>query len=117
MALISGKLLQAETGNMAIYKSMGLSTGRLRLSFALRFLIAVMAGSVIGLLISAAFADGLIGRMFRLFGIGDFHSGFGILGTLLPLVAIPLLFFLFAWAFSARLKQLSIVTLITENDD
>ena len=30
--------MQAETGNMAVYKSMGLSTGRLRRSFALRFL-------------------------------------------------------------------------------
>ncbi|MDE7268603.1 MAG: hypothetical protein K2N89_14175 [Lachnospiraceae bacterium] len=117
VALISGKLLQAETGNMAIYKSMGLSTGRLRLSFALRFLIAVTAGSVVGLLLSAVFADGLIRRMFRLLGIGDFHSGFSMLGTLLPLAAIPLLFFLFAWTFSARLKQVSIVTLITENND
>ncbi len=117
VALISGKLLQAETGNMAVYKSMGLSTARLRLSFALRFLAVVMAGAVIGLLVSAVFADGLIGRMFRSFGIGDFHSGFSMMGTFLPLAAIPLLFFLFAWFFSARLKQVSIVTLITENDD
>ena len=36
------------------------------------------------------------------------------MGTFLPLVVIPVLFFLFAWAFSARLKQVSIVTLITE---
>lgn len=115
VALISGKLLQAETGDMAVYKSMGLSTGRLRRSFSLRFLVVAAAGTAAGILLSALTADGMIGEMFRSFGIGDFHSGFSVMGIFLPLVVIPILFFLFAWAFSARLKQVSIVTLITEN--
>lgn len=117
VALISEKLLQAETGDMAVYKSMGLSTGRLRRSFALRFLTVAAAGTAAGILLSALTADGMIGEVFRPFGIGDFHSGFSVMGTFLPLVVIPVLFFLFAWAFSARLKQVSIVTLITENMD
>lgn len=117
VALISGKLLQAETGNMAVYKSMGLSTVRLRRSFALRFLIVAAAGTAAGILLSALTADGMIGKVFRSFGIGDFQSGFSVMGTLLPFVLIPALFFLFARFFSARLKQVSIVTLITENPD
>ena len=117
VALISGKLLQTETGDMVVYKSMGLSTGRLRLSFALRFLTVVTVGTVTGILLSAVFADGMIGRILRSFGIGDFHSGFSRMGTLLPLAAIPFLFFLFAWLFSARLKKVSIVALISENDE
>ena len=117
VALISGKLLQAETGNMAVYKSMGLSTGRLRRSFSLRFLVVASAGTAVGILLSVLSADRMIGKVFRSFGIGDFHVGFSVMGTFLPLVVIPVLFFLFAWAFSARLKQVSIVTLITENQD
>lgn len=93
VALISGKLLQAETGNMAVYKSMGLSTVRLRRSFALRFLIVAAAGTAAGILLSALTADGMIGKVFRSFGIGDFHSGFSVMGTLLPFVLIPALFF------------------------
>lgn len=117
VALISGKLLQAETGDLAVYKSMGLSTGRLRRSFSLRFLVVAAAGTAVGILLSVLSADRMIGKVFRSFGIGDFHAGFSIMGTFLPLVVIPVLFFLFAWAFSARLKQASIVTLITENQD
>lgn len=117
VALISGKLLQAETGNMAVYKSLGLSATRLRLSFSFRFLAVVTAGAAGGILISAVFADRMIEKLFSVFGIGDFHSGFSMMGTFLPLTVIPILFFLFAWAFSARLKQVSIVTLITENED
>lgn len=117
VALVSGKLLQAETGNMAVYKSMGLSAARLRVSFALRFLTMSAAGTAAGILLSAMTAEGVVGRIFRLFGIGDFHAGFGVMGAFLPFLAVPGLFFLFAWAFSARLKQVSIVTLITGNED
>lgn len=117
VALISEKLLQAETGNMAVYKSMGLVTERLRLSFSLRFLAVAAAGAATGILLSALFADRMVGRLLRSFGIGDFYAGFGMMGTLLPFVAVPVLFFVFAWTFSARLKQVSIVTLIAENGD
>ncbi len=117
VALTASKLLQSETGKMAIYKSMGLSSGRLRLSFALRFLIAVIIGTVVGICLSSIFADSVIGSLFKMFGIGEFHAGFSVLGTILPLAAIPLLFFGFALAFSAKLKQVSIVKLISENED
>ena len=117
VALTANKLLQSETGKMAIYKSLGLSSGRLRFSFALRFLIVVIIGAGIGICLSAFCADSAIAGLFRMFGIGEFNSGFSVLGTILPMVVIPLLFFGFALAFSARLKHVSIINFISENDD
>ena len=117
VALTASKLLQSETGKMAIYKSLGMSSERLRLSFALRFLIVVIIGTGIGICLSALCADSVIGNIFKNFGISEFHSGFSVLGIVLPMIAIPFLFFLFARAFSAKLKQVSIVNLIAENDD
>ena len=117
VALTASKLLQAETGKMAVYKSLGLSSGRLRLSFALRFLVVVGAGTVVGIGLSALFADAAIGAAFKSFGIGEFHAGFSVLGTALPLIVIPLLFFGFAFAFSAKLKHISISRLISENEE
>lgn len=116
VALAAGKLLQFETGKMAIYKSMGLSAGRIRLSFALRFLIVVSIGTAAGIGVSLLCGDALIGSLFRSFGIGEFVVGFSLLGTVLPALAVPLLFFIFALAFSARLKQVSIVSLLSESD-
>ena len=117
VALAASKLLQSEARKMAIYKSLGLSSGQLRLAFALRFLIVVLIGTVIGICLSAVFADPAIGGLFRMFGIGEFHSGFSVLGTVLPLVVIPLLFFGFALIFSAKIKRVSIVQLISEHED
>ena len=94
---------------------MGLSAGRLRLSFALRFLIVVSIGTAAGIGVSLLCGDALIGSLFRSFGIGEFIVGFSLLGTVLPAIAVPLLFFVFALAFSARLKQVSIVSLLSES--
>ena len=116
VALSTGKLLTYEAGTMAVYKSMGLSTKKLRRSFAFRFLIVSVAGTVCGLLVSAVAADGAVSMILKNFGIGQFRSGFSILGNILPLFILPTLFYIFAWAFSAKIKQVSIINLINENE-
>lgn len=114
--LIAGRLLQSETFQMAVYKSLGLQTKSLRISFILRFFIIAFVGAALGIILSVLFANPLIRIGFRSFGIGKFTIGFSILGHILPLVVIPLLFMTFAWVYSAKLKKLSIVALIAENE-
>lgn len=114
--LIAGKLLQAETFHMAVYKSLGLQTSALRISFVLRFFSVTFAGAVIGIILSMLLTDSLIGMSFRTFGIGEFAVGFSILGYVVPLIIIPLLFTAFAWIYSAKLKKLSVAALIAENE-
>ena len=111
------KLLQSEKRNMAIYKSLGLHTGKLRMSFAMRFLIVVLLGALFGAVASGILADPLIGTVFKSFGIGEFKAGFSMLGNIVPLVVIPLLFTLSAWLYSARLSRVSIVELIAEDGE
>lgn len=117
VTLVAGKLLQSEKGNMAIYKSLGLHTGSLRISFAMRFLIVVFCGAVLGFVVSGILSDPLIGAVFKIFGIGEFSAGFSVMGSVMPLLAIPALFALSAWMYSARLSRVSIVELIAENGD
>lgn len=117
VALVAGKLLQSEKRNMAIYKSLGLHTGKLRISFALRFLIVVLLGALLGAAAAGVLADPLIGSVFKSFGIGEFETGFSMLGNIVPLVVIPALFTLSAWLYSARLSRVSIVELIAEDGE
>ena len=63
--------------------------GNRPVSFALRFLVVVGVGTVIGIGLSALFADAVAGALFKTFGIGEFHAGFSVLGTVLPLIVIP----------------------------
>lgn len=116
VALAAGKLLQAETGTLAVYKSLGISAGLLRWSFAVRFLLVVTAGAVLGGIVTVFAADSLITLMFRRFGIGEFSAGLSLAGTLLPIILVTAIFTISAWLFSAKVSRVSIKDLISENE-
>lgn len=115
--LTASRLLQSETGNMAIYKSLGMSVSVLRISFALRFAATAAIGSLVGMILSMMFSDSAIGAIFRTFGIGSFSSAFSFMGSALPTIAVIILFFGFAWLSSAKIRRVSLVQLISENDE
>ncbi len=117
VALISGKLLSAETSDTAIYKSMGFKGSVLRFSFALRFLLVSAVGAAIGTLISALLSGKLIGSLFKSFGIGEFVASPGILGILLPTVIVTALFFGFALLLSRKIGRVNMIRLISENEE
>ncbi len=117
VALISGKLLSAETSDTAIYKSMGFRGSVLRFSFALRFLLVSAVGAAIGTLISALLSGKLIGSLFKSFGIGEFAASPGILGILLPTVIVTALFFGFALLLSRKIGRVNMIRLISENEE
>ena len=112
VALTSGRLLRSERRDMAILKSMGFSTGQLRLSFALRFVIVVLLGAAIGTVLAAIGADPLIARLVKLFGVGEFHSGLRLVGTVLPALSVTAVFAVFAYAFSRKVRKTVVSTII-----
>ncbi len=117
VALISSRLLSAETSDTAIYKSLGLRGKVLRFSFALRFLIVSAAGAIAGTLVSAIISARLIGGLFKMFGIGEFSASPGILGLLLPPVIVTTLFFGFALLLSSKIGRVNMTKLISENEE
>ncbi len=117
VALISDKLLLAETLDMAIYKSLGLRSSALRLSFALRFLLVSAVGATLGILLSMLVSDSVIGSLFKMFGIGQFAVPFGLLGTLFPPTIVIVLFFVFALLLSRKIGRVNMIKLISENQE
>lgn len=117
VSLVSEKLLQSETFDMAVYQSLGFHTKQLRISFTLRFFIVVFTGCVAGLVVAGLFADSLIEAVFRSFGIGEFAAAFGMLGTFVPFVVILGLFTIAAWIFSAKISKVSIIELIAQSNE
>ena len=114
VSLTSGKLLDAEQKDMAIYKSFGFSTGGLRRVFINRFFIVTVLGSALGIALSAAATDALVDFIMRFAGISGFDSHLNLAGLMLPFAAVTGLFVLFAWAFSKRIKTMDITQLIDE---
>ena len=114
VGLTSSKMLFAEQRDMAVLKSIGFTSLKLRISFAIRFGIVVAIGAVIGVVLSCILADPVVTILLKLFGISKFEStlGFGN-GILIPFIII-VLFIVFAYIFSNRIKRVAMITLINQ---
>lgn len=112
IVLTGSKMLNFEQRDMAILKSIGMTSHQLRLSFTLRFTMVVMVGSMIGTILSMIFADGIISSLVAMFGIGEFYSSLSFINVILPIVMMTLLFSAFAYISSYKVKKVALTQLI-----
>ena len=112
--LTTGKLLAAEQKDLGIYQAMGFSAGRLRRSFALRFGIVALIGSLLGTILSAILTDPLVAVLMRMEGISNFSSHPGIGTIFLPGIVVLLLFVGFAWLVAGKIRKVPLSVLVSE---
>lgn len=112
--LTGTKLLFKEQHDLGIYKSLGFSSSRLRISFALRFGMIAFLGSVIGSILSAWFTDPLAVGLLRFAGMSSFESHLDIIALFTPGVIVTLLFMMFAYIIAGKIKKVSPNILIGE---
>lgn len=112
--LTAGKLLRAEQKDLSIYRTLGFSAGRLRRSFSLRFGGIALLGSILGAILSAVLTDPLVAVLMRMDGISNFSSQPGIMAILLPVVVVILLFILFSYLASGRIRKQALMNLCEE---
>lgn len=117
IALNSSKQVQFEQQDMAVFKSIGFTSGRLRGMFMIRTGAAAALGAAIGELFSILFADRMITVLLKSFGISRFASDIAILSGVVTPVLILVLFMLAAYLFSGRLKRVDIAVLVKQGSD
>ena len=112
--LTAGKLLRAEQKDLSIYRTLGFSAGQLRRSFALRFGVIALLGSILGTILSAFLTDPLVAVLMRMEGISNFSSQPGIFTILLPGIVVMVLFLLFAYLAAGRIAKAPLALLAEE---
>ena len=112
VSLQGGKMLIREQKDMAILKSLGITSNQLRISFALRIGLSAFIGASLGGVVCVLSADCIISKIMALFGIGEFISKNGVILAMLSALSVSLLFSLFAYIYSRRIKTIPI-TLLT----
>lgn len=112
--LSGSRLLQQEQHDLAILKSLGLTTTQLRCSFTLRIGLPALAGALGGTLISLIAGDSLLALLLRQFGIGDFQSRLSVAAVLLPSFLITNLFCISAWIVFRKIRQVPTARLLRE---
>lgn len=112
--LTAGKLLRAEQKDLSIYRTLGFSAGQLRRSFALRFGVIALLGSILGTILSVFLTDPLVAVLMRMEGISNFSSQPGIFTVVLPGIIVSVLFLLFAYLAAGRIGKTPLASLAEE---
>lgn len=110
----SGRIISAEQKDLGIYKAIGFRTDRLRAAFALRFGITALVGSAVGMLLAAVLTDPLVSAVMRLAGISNFSSAPSVGSVPLPIGAVTVLFVVFAYFASEKIRRTDLTVLIAE---
>lgn len=112
--MVCARAFLRERRDIGIYKAVGFTTERLRLQFALRFLIVAVSGSVIGSGMAAACSEKILSSFLRMIGISSFQVPFGFLTFAVPALLICLCFFGFAFLAAGRIKRVEVKELVAE---
>lgn len=112
--LTTSKLLVREQKDLAIYKSLGFSSATLRGSFALRFAVVAILGSLLGTIISVLVTDPLVATAMKVVGISNFSSHPTLGALLLPSLIVIVAFAVFAFVASKRIEKITLVALLSE---
>ncbi len=112
--MTGNKLMSYEQKDMAIYQSLGFSSGQLRTAFSIRFGMAAAVGAVIGCLMAALMTDPLVSAIMRLAGISDFTSHPSFSRLIFPAVLVSLLFGGFAFLAGRKIKKCDLSLLISD---
>ena len=114
VSMICSKIFAQERKDLGIYKAIGFTSGKLRLMFAIRFLIVGILGSAIGCVFSILFSSKAVNKMLYSMGVTNFVSDYQIDTVLIPLILLLVGFFLFAYFVSRKVKRVQTRELVVE---
>jgi ABC-type antimicrobial peptide transport system permease subunit len=103
-----------ERRDIGIYKAIGFTSAKLRLSFALRFSFIAMLGAFIGVGLSALFTNAMMVALLRIIGICYLELDATPADILIPMALLILGFFVFAFIASRKIKKVETRELVAE---
>ncbi|MCM1307706.1 MAG: FtsX-like permease family protein [Butyrivibrio sp.] len=103
-----------ERAEIGIYKALGFTSRRLRLGFALRYLIVSAAGALFGTALSLLLSAKMLGRLFSVIGISRVTLEYTAQSVLVPMLAIGLCYFIFAYFSSKKVRAVEVRELVSE---
>ena len=114
VSMVCTKTFVREKTDIGIYKALGFTSANLRMQFAMRFLIIAFFGIIIGTTLSLAFSEQLLSYLLRSMGIVNFVIDYRFITVFLPVVAVALSYFCFAYMVAGKVKKVEVRNLITE---
>ncbi len=114
VVLVCAKIFAKEKQDYGIYKAMGFTSSRLRRQFAVRFVICAFIGAILGIICTLLFSDVMLSVILKMFGMYNFSSSINIVAAIVPVVFMSVVYYLFSYIVSRKMKKVTPRVLITE---
>ena len=114
VVMVCKKTFLQEKTDIGIYKAVGFRVRRLRLQFAVRFLLLALIGAGIGAALSLWLSGRVLTMLLWNIGVSSFHVAFTPLTIAVPVALLCVCFFLFAYLMAGRVRRVDVKELITE---
>ena len=114
VVLVCSKIFAKEKQDYGIYKAMGFTSTRLRRQFAVRFVICAFIGATIGIICTLLFSNALLSGILKMFGMYNFSSSLNVVAAIIPVVFMSVLYYLFSYIVSRKMKKVTPRVLISE---
>ena len=114
VSIVCSKFIRREKKDYGIYKAVGVPSKKLRLQLALRFAVASFIGAVIGVIFNILFSKKIFNICFQAFGIYNYNAKPSIGIYVIPVIFMTVLFTLFTYILSRKVKKVDVRLLITE---
>ncbi|MBE5953716.1 MAG: ABC transporter permease [Lachnospiraceae bacterium] len=114
VVLVCSKIFAKEKQNYGIYKAMGFTSAKLRRQFAVRFVICAFIGATIGIICTLLFSNALLSGILKMFGMYNFTSSLNVVAAIVPVVFMSLVYYIFSYGVSRKMKRVTPRVLITE---
>lgn len=112
--MVCTKAFLQERTDIGIYKAIGFTSKKLRISFGLRFLTISFIGSAIGVIISLLFSAKVLGLGLSMIGLSHLPTQFNAVTVTVPVAMLLVCFFVFAYLASGKIKKVAVRELVVE---
>lgn len=112
--MVCVKTFIQERRDIGIYKALGFTSDRLRRGFGIRFLIVAILGSVIGTILSLLLSAKVLSAVLSMVGLSRIVLDYSLTAVLIPVIAISISFFVFAYITSYKIKKVEVRELVIE---
>ena len=112
--MVCNKAFIQERRDIGIYKAMGFTSVKLRISFGIRFAIVACLGAIAGIVLSILFSGKLLGLMLSVIGLSMVVTAYTFDAILIPILVVTVSFFVFAYMTSGKIKKVSVRELTVE---
>ncbi len=114
VVMVCAKSFVQERTDIGISKAVGFKVRKIRMQFAARFAILSLLSGAVAIVLARLFSHKVLEMVFSMFGVPHIVLEYGLLAFVIPVAVFMVVYMIFGYLVSRKVKKVSTRELITE---